>query len=576
MPVNEEKIYNTIISKINAIKDNSLKFIFSLENSPYLNSTAINTSFQEEWKIITTLYKQKEFAENVASILFPKKPYELDIIKKLQKLSNDLATQRSYIFLDICISKILLDISRMYKKLVSPQLIVELLNIYKLRVPEFLIIARPLFQIILERDTCFSHIIKSNACAVLVNSYESEALFTFIVADPELKFGQKHILFQSLTAFQKIYRKLLELHIGLPEKDSISRKWFGISFSNLKQKGELRDSLSNLAKTLIRYLKKKQKSEATQLGRYLVLRFNNEDILRVTFYEITRDPKLNNTGPLAMFIYAQLYKIMQEFRKNYISQTVDSEVTQALYKKETENIAAMHLVTVGKVPAHIILKGLPKRKRPAKIYPVLPELMKILDRFNLNAIFELYPIPEISQEIVLNLSHIADEMDFEPDELFYFIAYMENLLFFLQEVEEMDISIEKDPFYGIIKNPYQLKSLNLIREDMYFGSTGLWHQNTVPPSVIRCVSPNAIPNCLGVKERHIFPRISLLTGGFRGSPFDLDSTNRYDWDEEPEKCIFRSGYFQVSIPNDIQQRWGETQRIQKDILKGLINQKQWN
>ncbi|MEA3360964.1 MAG: hypothetical protein U9R17_16385 [Thermodesulfobacteriota bacterium] len=572
----EEKIYQAIISQINTLKDYSLEFIFSSENTPYIDIESINSSFQQEWKTVKELLKQKKFKDIGVSILFPNKPYDLGIIKKLQGLSSVIANPRPYVFLDLCIAKVLTDVSQVYRKHVSPQLILELLNIYKLRAPEFLIITRPLFHIILDRDRCLSHTIKSNACGVLVNSYESEVLFIFILRDPDLKFGEKHVLFQSLTAFQKIYRKFLELHIGLPEKNRISLEWFGISFSSLKQKRELRDNFSNLVKSFIDHLKKKQKGEATQFGRFLVLRFNNEDILRVLYYEIIRDPDLSKTGPLVIFIYRQIYKIMQEFRKNYISQQLDSEITQAIHKKETENIAAMHLVTVGKVPAHVILKGLPKRKRPAKNYPVLPEFMKKLDIFNLNAIFELYPIPKISQEIVIQLSNIADDMDFERDELFYFIAYMENLLFFLQELEEMDIIVERDPSYGIIKNPYQLNSLNLIQEDMYLGSTGLWHQNTVPPSVIRCISPNAIPNCLGVKERHIFTRISLLTGGFRGSPFDLDSTNRYDWDEEPEKCIFRSGYFQITIPKDVQGRWGETQNIQKDILKGLIHQKQWN
>jgi len=67
-----------------------------------------------------------------------------------------------------------------------------------------------------------------------------------------------------------------------------------------------------------------------------------------------------------------------------------------------------------------------------------------------------------------------------------------------------------------------------------------------------------------------------LTGGFRGSPFDLDSTNRYDWDEEDETCLFRPGYAQISIPQPILERWEETQNIQKSVLKELIQEKQWN
>jgi len=67
-----------------------------------------------------------------------------------------------------------------------------------------------------------------------------------------------------------------------------------------------------------------------------------------------------------------------------------------------------------------------------------------------------------------------------------------------------------------------------------------------------------------------------LTGGFRGNPFDLDSTNRYDWDEEPETCLFRPGYFQITIPQHIRDRWGKTQNIQRAMLEELIQQKQWN
>jgi len=167
-------------------------------------------------------------------------------------------------------------------------------------------------------------------------------------------------------------------------------------------------------------------------------------------------------------------------------------------------------------------------------------------------------------------------MELDHDEFFHFIVYMEKLFIFLQRFTEMDITVEKGSFYGLIKNPYQLHSLNLIKEGAYFVSTGLWYQNTIPPSIIRCISPNAIPNCIGVRDRHIFSRISLLTGGFRGSPFDLDSTNRYDWDEEDETCLFRPGYAQISIPQPILERWEETQNIQKNVLKELIQEKQWN
>jgi len=98
--------------------------------------------------------------------------------------------------------------------------------------------------------------------------------------------------------------------VGIREKDLISLNWFGVSYTQLRQKGEWRDSFSNLIKRFISYLKKRNKEEALQIGRFLVLRFNNEDILRVIHYEMSRDPDLSFEGPLAQFIYRQTFKIM--------------------------------------------------------------------------------------------------------------------------------------------------------------------------------------------------------------------------------------------------------------------------
>jgi hypothetical protein len=305
------------------------------------------------------------------------------------------------------------------------------------------------------------------------------------------------------------------------------------------------------------------------------LRFNNEDILRIIRYEISKDPDLFSETPITRFIYRQIYRIMQEFRQYYISQRVDKEVTQALSETEAHAINTMRLVTVGKVPASVMLKGLPRGSPPLKTYTILPEFMENLHRFSLKALFELRSIPPVSQQVFNLLTNIADSMELGRDELFHFIFYLENLLFFLQELEELGILVREGSTYGLIKNPYQLHSLNMIREGTYFASTGLWYQNTIPPSIIRCISPNALPNCVGVRDRHIFSQISLVTGGFRGTPFDLDSTNRYDWDEEPENCLFRPGYFQVTIPQAIQERWETTQAIQKAALEGLIQKKQW-
>jgi len=576
MPFDIEDIHQSILSHIKAFKTYSLDFLFTSNNHPYLDTDSIYACFEKEWKIAKLLLGDKDRKQDLVDIIFPAKPYDLTVIQKLHDIFPNSSLPHPFIFLDMCIVKILTETSGKCRNHVSPQLLLELLNFHKLRTPEFLTIIKPIIQIILDREKKINHVIKSHACEVLINNYEIEAIFIYISRNTNLKEKEKQVLFQSLTAFQKIYRKFLELRVGIREKDLISLNWFGVSYNQLRQKGEWRDSFSNLVKRFIAYLKERNKKEALQIGRFLVLRFNNEDILRVIHYEISRDPHLSFERPLAQFIYRQTFKIMQEFRKSYISQKVDTELTRAISETEARTIDAMRMVTVGKVPASVVVERLHKGAHSRKTYPILPEFMEKLDEFNLRALFELYPIPPVSQQVFNLLANIADNMELDHDEFFHFIAYMEKLLIFLQRFTEMDITVEKDSCYGLIKNPYQLNSLNLIKEGAYFASTGLWYQNTIPPSIIRCIRPNAIPNCIGVKDRHIFSRISLLTGGFRGSPFDLDSTNRYDWDEEDETCLFRPGYTQISIPQPILERWEETQNIQKSVLKELIREKQWN
>jgi hypothetical protein len=571
-----EEIRQTLLSQIEEIDTNSLGFLFSPQRRPYLDLDTITASFEEEWASFRPALAQKNRHQAVASLLHPAEPYGLNVLQRLQEAFPESASHRSLILMDLCIGKILTLCLGRYREKVSPQLLLELLNRYKLRGPEFLIAIGPLTRIILEEGMPSNHIIRSHACEVLVNNYEVESILIYMSCMSDLGEGKKQTLFQSITAFQKIYRKLLELYVGVHEKDLISRKWFGISFGQLKQQREWRDSFSNLVRRYVEYLTNRNKADALDVGRFLVLRFNNEDTLRVMHYEIGRNPDISSSHSLVRFVYRQVFQVMQDFRKQYISQKVDTEVTQTLSRTEAEAMDAMRLVTVGKVPASVVIERFWPSTPSAQDYPIITEFMETLDKFNLKALLELHSIPPISQEAFNLVAEIADSANLGRDELFHFITYLENLLTFLQDLDALNIKIEKTPAYGLSKNPYQLKLLGLINEGAYFASTGLWYQNTIPPSVIRCIGPNAIPNCLGIKDRHIFSRISLLTGGFRGNPFDLDSTNRYDWDEEPETCLFRPGYFQIAIPQSIRYRWEETQKIQKAMLKELIREKQWS
>jgi hypothetical protein len=557
-----------LVSEMDRLPVSACQFLFSPDKEGYHDPGTILGEFYKGWAWFEN-NPEAEISRSLREIFFPSQAYDLTIIEKLSYLEFPVIQ-------DLGIAKILKNISSNRHPEVSPQLYIELLNFHNHRVPEFLLLLDPLLHLIQpEGDPTIKQGIKTRACAVLINHFEIETLIIYISCHPWLKERAKQTFFQSLTAFQKIYRKFLELRDDIGNKNLISQKWFGEDFERLKKRGRYRDSFSNLVGRFLDLLQVKNKKDALQVGRFLVLRFNNEDILRILHSKLEAGGLKNNIL-LKNFIFRQIYSIMQEFRKEYISQKVDSELTQFISEMETQIFESMRLITVGKVPAQVILQGLAKEEQPLPNYPLNPELLENLKQFHLSALFDLYPIPPRAQEILLTLSRIAENLDLQREELVKFITYLERVLIFLQQLEEMGIQILSSPLYGLILNPFQMKSLSLIFEGAYYASTGYWMSSTVPPGLIRCININAIPNCLGVLDRHIFSRISLLTGAFRGTPFDLDSTNRYDWDEEPETCQIRPGYFLLDIPSALTQPWEKIQALQQEALQEKIKKKEWN
>jgi hypothetical protein len=556
-----------LVPEIDHPTGSSCPFLFSPGKPGYHDLVTILEEFYQEWAFFEG-HPEQEANQALRSILFPSKPYDLTFIERLSLIKFPVLQ-------DLCIAKILKTISSSHHPLVTPQLFIELLNFFNSRAPEFLILVDPLLHLILAKgDPAIRQGIKTRSCAVLINHYEIETLIIFISCHPGLKEREKQILFQSLTAFQKIYRKFLELQDDIGDKDLISLKWFGEDFERLKKRGRYRDSFSNLVGRFLELIMNKNKKDALQVGRFLVLRFNNEDTLRVLHSKMEAGD-LRNNFLLKNFIFRQMYAVMQEFRKEYISQKVDSELTQFISEMETQDSESTRLITVGEVPAQLILQELGNEDHLHLQYPLNPDLLEKLKQNHLSALFDLYPIPPPAQEILLALSRIAENLDLQKEDLVKFITYLERVLIFLQQLEEMGIQILSNPRYGLILNPFQMKSLSLIFEGAYFASTGYWMRSTVPPGLIRCINYNAIPNCLGVLDRHIFSRISLLTGAFRGSPFDLDSTNRYDWDEEPETCQIRPGYFLLDIPSSLTQPWEKIQALQQQALQEKIKRKDW-
>jgi hypothetical protein len=569
-----EAIKSCLINHLEGIFPSPVQFLFSLRRPGYHNHRSLTKRFYEEWKSLHEKLAPEEWLE-VSEILFPTEPYDLKIIPKLSLLDLSPLDHDSRIIQDISIARILMNIVAEQYPPVSPQLFIELLNFYNRKIPELRILADPVLRIILlEGNLAHRQAIKTKACAILINHYEIETLIIYISCHPVFSGQEKQSLFQSLTAFQKIYRKLLEIHEWIGNKDQIALAWFGKDFDSLKKKEEFRGHFPDLVDHFSELLRSNAEQEALQMGRFLVLRFNNEDILRLLHNKMETVDLQNNVA-LKKQIFRRIYSIMKEFRQEYISQKLDANLTRFISELEVQSVESMRLITVGNVPPTIILRGSAKEGRPKPDYALDPELAEKLHRYNLTLLFDLYRVPPRAQKILFLVSEIAEHLDLVREDLVKFIFYLERLLIFLQQLEELEIRLMDDPRYGMILNPFQMNSLSLIVEGAYFASTGYWLGSTVLPSVIRCINPRAIPNCLGVLDRHIFSRVSLLTGAYCGVPFDLDSTNRYDWDEEPEICQIRPGCFLIDIPENIRRSWEKPQAFQRGTLHEKISKKDW-
>lgn len=567
----KEKTRLSLRRQFDRLELSPASFIFSSKRRGYLDPPALVRRLDREWEILKDHLAAEE-GSFLRDLFFPSSPYTLTIIEKVHSLDYALPTNQPSTLLDLSVIEILTAILSDRHPPVSPQLFVELLNSYNERVPEFLIAGKSLFQIILKDHPALKQETKNRACAVLINHFEIEALFIFISGHPALEEKDRQLLFQSLTAFQKIYRKFLELQEEIGNKEAISQKWFGEDFDRLKNRPQFQEPFPTLVKRFLNFNQNREPEKALTLGRFLVLRFNNEDILR-SLHDLFQQ---EDFADLVQDRYRLIYSIMQDFREEYIPQKVDFALTQTLSEMEAQALESMRLITIGRVPARIILQGMAQKGlRPHQDYALNPRLEERLRLYHLTFLFDLYPVPSLAQEVLSIVSEIADNLELKKEDLVRFIAYLERFLIFLQQLEEMGIRVLTGPQYGLILNPFQLNSFSLIREGAYFASTGHWMRSRVPPAVIRCISPRAIPNCLGILDRHIFSRISLLTGAFRGTPFDLDSTNRYDWDEEPETCQIRPGYFLLDIPPLLARSWEKTQALQKEALQEKIRKKDW-
>jgi len=327
-----QKLWSSLRAEFDQFEDNPASFIFSSDRPTYLNPPALNQRLDQEWKERRNLWESKETAP-LQEIFFPRSPYTLKIIEQIYQLDYSLSIDQPSILLDLCVLQILKAIITDGHPPVSPQLFIELLNCYNERVPELLVLGNILFQMILKDHPTLKQEIKNRACAVLINHFEIEALFIFISGHPGLAEKDKQILFQSLTAFQKIYRKFLELQEEIGNKEAISQKWFGQGFDRLKNSPPFQDPFPILVNRFLNLAKEQKEAQALSLGRFLVLRFNNEDILR-SLHALFPKEDMTTEAVLRKAAYRLIFSVMQDFRKEYIPQAVDSALTNTLSEME--------------------------------------------------------------------------------------------------------------------------------------------------------------------------------------------------------------------------------------------------
>ena len=566
-------IASALRARLAAIPPTPIPFLFSPGKPGSRSLRSLTALLEAEITALPGLLDRKERL-GIARLLAgePCGPGILPTLARLGSLHPDGASQ---VTRDLCIAWLLAPGPAQGRPLPAAPFAVELLHLYNRRIPELLILAGPLLGLILRGgEPAAQQAVRTRACALLINHFEIETLITTISFDDSFSEEQKQALFQSLTAFQKIYRKFLEVHEWIGNKDQISRKWFGMDFDALKKEAAFRDNISALVDRFLGLLRRRDAREALALGRFMVLRFNNEDILRL-IHGKTGAPDGQGKPGFKRSIFRRIHAVMKEFRQEYISPRLDEELTRFIANLEVQNVEAMRQMIAGRAPQAIARRGAAGEDQSRPEYPLDIELAERLQRYNLMHLFDLCPLSPPAQQILSRVSLNAELLGLAKEQLVKFIFHLERLLIFLQQIEELRIPVVEGRRYGIIVNVFQMNSLSMIEEGAYFASTGCWLNTTTPPSVIRCINPRAIPNCLGILERHIFSRISLLTGAYCGAPFDLDSTNRYDWDEEPETCQIRPGYFLIGIPEPVRRAWERTQAFQRRTLQEKISAKTW-
>jgi hypothetical protein len=546
----------------------NLDFLFESEDvtAGLITLDGIQLRFRESMGILTG---EAELADLINKLMAEREDIahwlnRFEIFLRAESLSEE-KRHAVVTVLDVALSKILSQIVSNEKGPYHPQNLRHVLSYFSERSPQFLLIIESLLRIIPDQNR-FALEERGRAARTLINNYDIETLFIYIASNPNLTEEDKEHILPWLVTYQKIYRRLQDyLYNQKQDKEKVAGEWFKSTVFNLKKEAVIpvKDyQVPEFIRDFLHHFIENNREESIRIGKALVLVINNEDILRIFRRILNEDDGFSEDRGTDHEIYRSLFSIMQEYREICIGKKrseIEIKGKFASISRERRIIEEVAPGVIGQI-----------RKTPIlghrDSYDLLNETVKYLKEGNLNHLFEIWPIPPVSQEIFNAVCGLKENLPDDPDIQFNHLLFQEKILEFLMRLERLGIGVVKDPRLPIITNAFQLNTLNLFRKGLYLGSTGCWQcPNQIPPSVICCTNPHSIMNCVGHKERHIFLRVFLGTGEFYESPFILDSTLRYgSVDEEGllDGLVIRPGLFLLDVPDEIEKLWQEAQHPQ--------------
>jgi hypothetical protein len=511
-----------------------------------------------------------------------------DIGLGLRKINGILENRRhppedvkgALFFLDVALSVVLDGIVSHRDATFHQQDLRHILSHFSERGPEFLLVIESLLRIIPDQGR-FAIEERGRAARTLINNYDIETIFIYISCNPYLSEKEKDLIFPWVYTFQKIYRRLRGiLYNRRQDKEKAARAWFQKGLDELKRGESLPVKDYQIPQFVRDYMSRFLSGDmeaARRLSRALVLVINNEDTLRVMHKNLREDPRFMRNPDAVTRLYRDIYATMQEYRNICIDQKAsefaikDRFATISRERREMEELTGKVSQLAGRTP----ILGNPSR------YDLLPETKTHLKTGNLHHLFEIWPIPNRSQEIFNAICRLKEHIPQEPDIQLNQFLFQEKVLEFLMRLERLGIGVVRDSRLPILTNAVQLNDLNIIKKGLYLGSTGCWQcPNQMPPSVIYCSNPHSVINCLGHRVRHIFLRVFLGTGEFYESPFIIDSTPRYgslDEEELIDGLLIRPGLFLLDIPERIRLQWQTIEEIQmgEALEKNIISRIAW-